>query len=105
GRLPELIPDTAAVPLAMAMPITAALPVGAHVSVPLRMPDGEIYGTFCCLGPAADPTLNERDLAMMRAFAELVAFDIDRERQASRLRLEKEARIDAVLAAEHIAIL
>ncbi|MBV9881861.1 MAG: EAL domain-containing protein [Sphingomonadaceae bacterium] len=105
GRLPELIPDTAAVPFAMAMPITTALPVGAHVSVPLRMPDGEIYGTFCCLGPAADPTLNQRDLAMMRTFAELVAFEIARERRASRLRREKEARIEAVLASEDVAIL
>lgn len=105
GRLPELIPDTSLVPLAMAMPITTALPVGAHVSVPLRMPDGEIYGTFCCLGPAADPTLNARDLATMRTFAELVAFEIDRERQASRLRRDKEERIEEVLAAESISIL
>ena len=42
GRLPELIPDTAAEPLAMALPITAALPIGKHASVPIRLSDGTV---------------------------------------------------------------
>jgi len=77
GRLPELIPDTSQQPLAMAMPITAAVPIGAHVSVPLRLSDGSVYGMFCCLGPQADHTLNNRDLAMMRSFADLAAREIE----------------------------
>ena len=104
GRLPELIPDTAAEPLAMALPITAAVPIGAHVSVPLRLADGTVYGMFCCLGPVADPTLNQRDLGMMRAFAELAAFEIDRDFHASKAARAKAARIDAMLADEAIEI-
>lgn len=99
GRLPELIPDTAAEPLAMGLPITAAVPIGAHVSVPLRLPDGEIYGMFCCLGPSADPSLNARDLAMMRTFAELAAFEIAEERDRRTTRDDAVARIDAAIAA------
>lgn len=98
GRLPELIPDTAAEPLAMSMPITAAVPIGAHVSVPLRMPDGEVYGMFCCLGPAADPSLNSRDLAMMRTFAELAAHEIADERRRNIARESAVARIEAAIA-------
>lgn len=105
GRLPELIPDTSKEPLAMAMPITAAVPIGAHVSVPLRLPDGELYGMFCCLGPAADPSLNTRDLGMMRAFAELAAFEIDRDLKDSRGLREKAARIDAMLSSPKLEIL
>ena len=97
GSLPELIPDTAAEPLAMSLPITAAVPIGAHVSVPLRMPDGEVYGMFCCLGPASDPSLNSRDLAMMRTFAELAAFEIAEERERSGTRAEAVARIQAAI--------
>jgi hypothetical protein len=37
GRLPELIPDTAAEPIAMAMPITAAAHIVSHISVPIRL--------------------------------------------------------------------
>lgn len=91
GRLPELIPDTAAEPLAMGMPITAAVPIGAHVSVPLRLSDGSVYGMFCCLGPQADASLNPRDLAMMRSFADLAAAEIERRQQA-------EAVLDALRA-------
>src|SRR5690349_4900406 len=33
GRLPELMPDTSAVPAACALPDTSAVPIGSHVSV------------------------------------------------------------------------
>ncbi|HTU10479.1 MAG TPA: EAL domain-containing protein [Allosphingosinicella sp.] len=104
GRMPELIADTAEVPMAMALPITHEVPIGTHVSVPLRMSDGEIYGMFCCLGPFADKSLNNRDLGMMRAFADITAFEIDRERKAQRLRREKEARIQAVVDGAELGI-
>jgi EAL domain-containing protein (putative c-di-GMP-specific phosphodiesterase class I) len=97
GRLPELIPDTSLVAAAMAMPVTAALPVGAHLSVPIRLRDGRVYGTFCCFSFAPDRSLNERDLQMMRAFAELAAYDIDRDLETVRLRDEKLLRVKSVL--------
>src|SRR5262245_34172889 len=93
GRLPELIPDTAAEPVAMAMPITSAVPIGKHMSVPIRMQDGSVYGMFCCLGFAADHSLHERDMQMMRVFAELAAFEIGREIEAAKMGKEKEDRI------------
>jgi EAL domain-containing protein (putative c-di-GMP-specific phosphodiesterase class I) len=97
GRLPELIPDTNLIAAAMAMPVTAALPVGAHLSVPIRLRDGRVYGTFCCFSFAPDRSLNERDLQMMRAFAELAAYDIDRDLETVRLRDEKLLRVKSVL--------
>lgn len=82
GRLPELIPDTQAVPFAASLPITAAVPIGAHVSVPIRRADGEVYGMFCCLSATPHPELNERDLHIVRAFAGMVADEIAREQGA-----------------------
>lgn len=76
GRLPELIPDTSAVPLCRDLPITATAPIGSHVSVPIHRPDGSVYGMFCCLSPVANPTLNERDLKVMRMFASLAGEQI-----------------------------
>jgi EAL domain-containing protein (putative c-di-GMP-specific phosphodiesterase class I) len=75
GRLPELIPDTSADPFATALPV----PIGAHVSIPIRRADGEIYGMFCCLSATPRPTLNERDLHIVRAFAGMVAEEMHRE--------------------------
>jgi len=81
GRLPELIIDARENAVAAKIPATFAVPVGAHLSIPITLSDGSIYGTFCCFNRSADPTLTERDLGVMRVFAELASKMIDRERQ------------------------
>lgn len=79
GSLPELIPDTSLLPAALDIPATRHLPIGAHLSVPIRLADGRIYGTFCCFSFIADRSLNARDLGMMHALADLVGRQLDRE--------------------------
>ena len=91
GRLPELIPDTSLVPLCADLPITAAAPIGSHVSIPIHRPDGSVYGMFCCLSPVANPTLNARDLKVMRMFAALAGEQV-------RSRLLRDADRDAAVA-------
>ena len=97
GTLPELIPDTADVPAAMALPDTTQLPIGAHLSVPIRLSDGHVYGTFCCFSYRADRTLTERDLGFMRAFAEVTAYQIESDLELGALRAEMTDRIQGVL--------
>ena len=104
GRLPQLIADTSAEPFAMAMPITKSVPIGAHMSVPLLLPDGRPFGMFCCLSPQPNPTLNQRDLQMMKAFADLAAFEINRDMEASHAEKEKRARIRTVMEAKQLSI-
>jgi EAL domain-containing protein (putative c-di-GMP-specific phosphodiesterase class I) len=102
-KLPELIPDTSAVPAAMAMPVTTALPVGAHLSVPIHLPDGRTYGTFCCFSFLPNRSLNERDTSVMRAFAEIIAQQIHRDIASARERREKVARIEGVLSDDQLS--
>ncbi|MBB5047037.1 EAL domain-containing protein (putative c-di-GMP-specific phosphodiesterase class I) [Rhodopseudomonas rhenobacensis] len=104
GRLPQLMPDTAAQPLAMAMPITAACHIGSHVSVPIELPNGETYGMFCCIGFQADPSLNERDLQTMKAFAEMASFEISSELDAQRELQVKQAQLSQVIAQDQMSI-
>jgi GAF domain-containing protein len=54
GRIPNIIQDAAHVPAAAELPVTQALPVGAHISVPIILSDGRIYGTFCCFRVTPD---------------------------------------------------
>jgi EAL domain-containing protein (putative c-di-GMP-specific phosphodiesterase class I) len=104
GRLPELIQDAATIPAALELPVTKALPVGAHVSVPIRLKDGRIYGTFCCFSFKPDHSLNQRDLQMMRVFADLSADAIDRDLEAGADRAEKVKRIQSVLDREEFSM-
>lgn len=97
GRLPELIQDATRLPEACSIPATLALPIGAHLSVPIRLQDGRIYGTFCCFSYTADTSLNQRDLAMMRAFAELAAAQVDQDLEAELAKQAMAARTDDAL--------
>lgn len=86
GELPELIADTRAVPAAMALPATSAMPIGAHLSVPIELASGEVYGTLCCFSHEANPTLGERDLQLMRAIGDVLATRIDEDLASARLK-------------------
>lgn len=100
GRLPELINDAQTNATAAELEATFAVPVGAHMSVPIRLSDGSIFGTFCCFSRSADTSLNLRDLNLMRVFADLAGKMIDRERVAHRNLHEVHERIQQVLSGE-----
>ncbi len=97
-RLPELITDTADHAIARALPMTQALPVGSHMSVPIRQKDGTVFGMFCCLSRHANGSLNERDLQVMRIFADIVASQMIHRKEAEREINESRARIEHVIA-------
>lgn len=69
GRLAELVQDAATV---AGLPPTP-FPVGGHLSTPIRLPDGSIYGTLCCFSTAPNRRLRDRDLVNLRHCAQLVA--------------------------------
>jgi EAL domain-containing protein (putative c-di-GMP-specific phosphodiesterase class I) len=104
GRLPELIPDTSVEPLAAALPITKESSIGSHLSVPIILPNGEPYGMFCCIGFSPDPSLNERDLQTMRAFAEIAAFEINRELEGQLVISDKRTRIENAIDRDELSI-
>ena len=105
GRLPALMHDASQHEAALPMPITLALPVGSHLNVPLTLSNGQVYGTFCCVSRVPDLTLTERDMATLRAFAQLAARQIEGELDSQRDRTEVCGRINAVIAAETLTIL
>lgn len=97
GRLPELIPDTAAIPEAMEILVTGGLPIGSHLGVPIRLRSGQIYGAFCCFNFGANAALNERDLQMMKVVADFLAYQIDADMERLRDRADKAARIQTLI--------
>ncbi len=71
GRLPELIQDAQQNAEAMTLSVTREVPVGAHVSVPIRLTDGTVYGTFCAFSRNKNDKLDARDLAFLRVLADI----------------------------------
>jgi EAL domain-containing protein (putative c-di-GMP-specific phosphodiesterase class I) len=104
GRLPQLIWDAALLPLALALPATTALPVGAHISVPIHLSDGRIYGTFCCFKSTPDWTLLDRDLAIVQLFAEFTGKQLERQLAANRTHAEMTERVRSVIDTQNFTI-
>ena len=69
GRLPSVIPDVRRYPLAMKLPAARIPRIRSWVSAPVRLSDGQLYGTFCAFGFTADPELTVRDGALMEVLA------------------------------------
>lgn len=97
GELARLICDPNDHPIAAAMAVTKELPVGAHLSVPIQLRDGRVYGTFCCFSFQPDHSLTQRDLATMEAFAQVAAEQIEEMIDSGKAREAKLSRIKAVL--------
>ena len=94
GRLPNVVPDTAAEPEVSGLPVTRAAGLGAYVGVPIVAPGGDVLGSICCMSRNPDPALAERDIAFMHVLARLVGDRLERQRMEAeaRERLEDEVR-------------
>lgn len=72
GRLPQLVNDVRTLPDFAELPPTA-VPIGAHLSVPIVLPDGVVYGTACCFSSAPNEALTLRDLKRLQMAADMMA--------------------------------
>lgn len=72
GRLPELVHDTGPLIARGELP-HLKFQVGTHLSTPVVLSDGRVYGTVCCFSASARPDLKESALACLRQCARLVA--------------------------------
>lgn len=76
GRLPESIQDVSKLPQASELPATP-FAIGSHLSTPVVLGNGSVYGTMCCFTFQAARPLVERDLKRLRMAAGLTARLID----------------------------
>jgi len=78
GRLPVVIPDTSASPEASSLAITEVLNIRAYLSAPVVLPNGQVFGTVCCISHTARPDLREGEAKAIAAVAQAVAASITR---------------------------
>jgi EAL domain-containing protein (putative c-di-GMP-specific phosphodiesterase class I) len=102
GELPNAISDARADTRVKDLPVTAAADIGAYVGVPVRLWDGRLYGTLCCLSHTAEPSLNARDVKFMHVLARVVAEQIERQQLESEKRHVEADRIEEVLAGDDL---
>lgn len=104
GEIPTLIADAAALAELAQLTCTRELPIGAHISVPLTLSDGSVYGTFCCFSFRANHSLTARDIDIMRAFADLAAAQIEAELTLSSRQASVVEQISKVIERDNLTI-
>jgi EAL domain-containing protein (putative c-di-GMP-specific phosphodiesterase class I) len=97
GELPHLVRDAGADERTADLPLTREAGIGAYLGVPIRLWDGTLYGTLCCLSRTPEPSLNRRDVRFMQVLAEIVADQLDREQLEGEKRRLEWSRIRGVL--------
>lgn len=84
GRLPEVMPDAGPY-VASGQAPEPGFEIGAHLSTPVRLRDGSVYGTLCCFSARPSRGSGQTDIDRLRYTAKLLAMKLDEKAQ---LRLE-----------------
>ena len=104
GELPSLVRDAAEDERTADLPVTREAGIGAYIGVPIRLWDGTLYGTLCCLSRAAEPSLNQRDVRFLRVLAEIVADQLDRDQLEGEKRKLEFSRIRSLLDGDGVDV-
>jgi EAL domain-containing protein (putative c-di-GMP-specific phosphodiesterase class I) len=75
-----------------------ASPADVHITVPVKLSNGQTSGIFTCFSKTMDPKLKERDQIMLRVFAEIATELIAADIEARHLLIDMESRIKGVLS-------
>lgn len=78
GRLPVIIPDTNASPEAASLGITGVLNIRAYLSAPVVLPNGQVFGTVCCISHSPRLDLRDDDAKALAEVARAVAASVTR---------------------------
>src|SRR6185503_6083821 len=76
--------------------------IRAYAGVPVRRPDGTVFGTLCCLSKQPQPDLGERDLRYLDVLARMAA---DRIAAAEGAQEHRRAEVEAAAGQALLAAL
>jgi GAF domain-containing protein len=71
GDIPNVVPDTRAEPAVRDLAATKV--VGAYAGVPVRLADGTVHGTICCISASPVPGLGPAELRFMEVLSDMVS--------------------------------
>lgn len=104
GTLPPIVADASDLPTGLGSTVQEGSAIGSAVSVPIELPDGRTFGALSCLDAEPDPSLNARDLAVMRIFADMIAESIGSERRERRRRNRLRESIADAIAGDALSV-
>jgi GAF domain-containing protein len=78
GEIPNVVPDTRAEPAIR--DLAAAQVFGSYIGVPVRLSDGRVHGTLCCVSRDTKFDMGPEDLRFMQVLASIIGTRVDQVR-------------------------
>lgn len=97
GSLPSIMADATAYVRTHDLEVTRDSDIGSCIGVPIRVADGRIGGSLCCLSRSPNPALGEPDVEFLNMLAALMAQDLQAQWAAHAKRIGAIERIRGVL--------
>ena len=97
GLLPSVITDATQHEHSAGIDVVQAGLVRTYLTVPVRLPDGHLYGTLCCTSSQPRPDLTEHAAAALAFAAEQVGELLGRDRENTATHREAQNRLDLLL--------
>ncbi len=99
GDLPAVMSDVRQHPAALEVPDVQDGGIGGYLAAPVRLSDGRLYGTLCCLTEQPLPGLSSRDLVVLQVVADALGEVVEAEFEAT-----SESRLVDVALANLMAV-
>ncbi len=81
GRLPQFMADARQDPAAAPLLKNLSFPIGTHISTPVVLGNGQVYGTLCCFSFEPSGQASPEDLSRLKLTARLAAQRLDNRRE------------------------
>lgn len=104
GTIPAAIQDSHLHPTLAALRATSTLGIRAHLGVPIRFSNGDIFGTFCCYSRDPGANLSNFNIGAMSHFAWLIGQLLEARVLGERQRAHLVARMQAVITQAALSI-
>lgn len=105
GVIKPVICDARHDPQTADIPSTSAVNIGSYLGVPVRYPDGALFGTLCCFSERADFSLCERDHRFLLSFGDMAGRLLKKRYLSSAENEEIRNRVAAVMRDETLSML
>lgn len=97
GTIPSAVLDSHDYPQLVALSGTQKWAIRAHLGVPIRLSNGDVFGTFCCYSRSPKAHLSTADVDAMTHFAWLIGQLLDSRVMAERKREAMVVQLESVI--------
>ena len=104
GVIPRFLQDPTDDPVAARLEATHATPVGTHLSIPIELSDGRVFGTLCCFSRQVQPSLGPEALTPLQVLTSTIAGYVEELDRRHQDRHQKRRELAGVLERDEITL-